>query len=45
MLTSEEIQAVQGEGLKGTKPSQRSGAGLLVAQCYFELPTATNSIV
>ncbi len=44
-LTNEEIQAVQGETLKNTKPSQRVAAGLTVSQCYFELPTAANSIV
>jgi hypothetical protein len=45
LLTKEEIQAVQGEAFKNTKPSQRVSAGLTVAQCYFELPTAANSVV
>jgi hypothetical protein len=45
LLTTEEIQAVQGETLKNTKPSQRVAAGLTVSQCYFELPTAANSVV
>jgi hypothetical protein len=45
LLTKEEIQAVQGETFKDTKPSHKSAAGLLVAQCYFELPTAANSVV
>jgi hypothetical protein len=45
MLTSEDIQAVQGEALKSAKPSERSSAGLNVSQCYFELPTTANSIV
>jgi hypothetical protein len=45
LLTKEEIQAVQGEQFKDTKPSQKSGAGVIVSQCYFELPTAVNSIV
>ncbi len=45
MLTNEDIQAVQGETIKSTKPSERSSAGLSVSQCYFELPTTSNSIV
>lgn len=45
LLTKEEIQAVQGEAFKDTKPSLKTAAGLTVGQCYFELPTAMNSIV
>ena len=45
LLTQEEILAVQGESFKDTKPSQKLAAGLSVSQCYFELPTAANSIV
>jgi hypothetical protein len=45
LLSSEDIEAVQKEGVKDTKPSEKSAAGLSVAQCYFELPTASNSIV
>jgi hypothetical protein len=45
LLTKEEIQAVQGETFKDTKPSHKLAAGLSVSQCYFELPTAANSVV
>lgn len=45
LLTKEEIQAVQGEAFTETKPSHKSAGGLSVAQCYFQLPTASNSIV
>jgi hypothetical protein len=45
LLTKEEIQAVQGEAFKDTKPSHKLATGLSVAQCYFELPTASNSVV
>lgn len=45
LLTKEETQAVQGEPFKDTKPSEHNGAGLIVSQCYFELPTSVNSIV
>jgi hypothetical protein len=45
LLTQEEILAVQGESVKDTKASHKLAAGLSVLQCYFELPTAANSIV
>jgi hypothetical protein len=45
LLTGDEVRAVQGEAFKDAKPSEKSGAGLLVSQCYFELPVAVNSIV
>jgi hypothetical protein len=45
LLTREEAQAVQGEPFKNTKPSDHTAAGLVVSQCYFELPTTVNSIV
>jgi hypothetical protein len=44
LLTSEEIQAVQGEPVKETKPSANSQGNLSVSQCYFVLPTFSNSI-
>jgi hypothetical protein len=45
LLTKEETQAVQGEPFKNTKASQQSATGMLISQCYFELPTPVNSIV
>lgn len=45
LLTADEVKAVQGEPFKSTKPSQGSGPGLSVSQCYFELPTPVNSVV
>jgi hypothetical protein len=45
LLTKEDTQAVQGEPFTNTKASQAPVAGLTVSQCYFELPTAVNSIV
>ena len=44
LLTSDEIKAVQGESLKDTKASDRASGDLIVTQCYYELPTASNSI-
>jgi hypothetical protein len=45
LLTKEETQAVQGEPFKDAKASQKSSGGLVMSQCYFELPTTVNSIV
>jgi hypothetical protein len=44
MLDSKEIQTVQGESVKETKLSGQAGGGLLVSQCFFTLPTFSNSI-
>lgn len=44
MLTSAEIQAVQQEAVKETKLSGASEGGFSVSQCFFTLPTFTNSI-
>ena len=44
MLTSEEIQSIQGERFTDTKLSENSANGLRVSQCFFTLPTFTNSI-
>ena len=45
LLTSKEIEAIQGAALKDTKPSANSQGGLAVWQCYFLLPSAADSIV
>ena len=44
LLTSEEIAAVQGEAVVGTKPSTNQGRGLAMYDCFYTLPTFTNSI-
>ena len=44
LLTSEEVAAVQGEAVVGTKPSANLGSGLAMYDCFFTLPTFTNSI-
>lgn len=44
LLTSEEIKAVQGEPTKETKLTARSDGGFSISQCFFTLPTFTNSI-
>jgi hypothetical protein len=44
LLTTEEVKAVQGEPIKETKLSARSDGGFSISQCFFSLPTFTNSI-
>ena len=44
LLTSKEIQSVQGEALKEVKSSGSKDAGFSTSQCFFTLPTFTNSI-
>jgi hypothetical protein len=44
-LTSAEIEAVQGEPVKETKPSAPpTGAGLTISQCFFRTPTFAKSV-
>jgi hypothetical protein len=44
LLTSQEIRSVQGESLKETKASSKAEGGFSISQCFFTLPTFTNSI-
>lgn len=45
LLTAEDLEAVQGEPIQEVKPSPRTENVFAVSQCYFSLPTATNSVV
>ncbi|HEX8280291.1 MAG TPA: hypothetical protein VF551_02850, partial [Chthoniobacterales bacterium] len=45
LLTSEDIQAVLGEPLKGVRPNEKIEGILKVSQCFFELPTVSQSVV
>lgn len=44
LLTSQEIESVQGEALKETKLTGQSAGGFSRSQCFFTLPTFTNSV-
>ena len=44
LLTREEIASAQGAAVTSTTPSARSDGGIAVAQCYFTLPAATDSL-
>ena len=44
LLTSDELKEVQGEALKEASRSDRQNPEFDVAQCYYLLPTAANSV-
>ena len=44
LLTSKDIESVQGEPLKGPTGSSKTANGLVTSQCYFALPTSSHSI-
>ena len=45
LLTSKELETIQGAPLQATKPSSNTQGGLTISQCYYQLPTATDSVV
>src|SRR2546425_837727 len=44
LLTSAEIEAVQGEPVKETKPSEQPGSSFLMSLCFFRTATFTKSV-
>jgi hypothetical protein len=44
LLSARQVQSIQGEPLKETKSSESSSHGFGISQCFFTLPTFTNSI-
>ena len=44
LLTTNEIAAAQGAEVTVATPSSRNDGGLAVAQCYFALPTTSDSL-
>jgi len=44
LLTSEEIESILGEQPRAMTPQMPQSSGELISQCYFALPTASNSI-
>ena len=45
LLTSDDLKAVQGEAVKEAQRSDRQDGGFIVSQCYYALPTTSNSVV
>jgi hypothetical protein len=44
LLTSAEIEAVQGEPINETKPSEQHGSSFLMSQCFFRTATFAKSV-
>jgi hypothetical protein len=44
LLSSSDIQAVQGETVSDTQGSERSNEALITSQCFYRLPTFSKSI-
>ena len=44
LIASSEIEAVQGEAVLDAKSSERKTGGFAIAQCYYTLPSHTNSV-
>ena len=44
LLTSAEIQSVQGETVRETKGSERSNGPFLISQCFYTTPTFSRSV-
>jgi hypothetical protein len=44
LLTSADIEAVQGEGLKETKRTEQASGSLFVSQCFYATNNFTNSV-
>ena len=45
LLTSDDLKEVQGEAVKEAQRSDRQDGGFIVSQCYYSLPTTSNSVV
>lgn len=45
LLTGDDLKTVQGETPKEAQRSDRQEGGFIVAQCYYALPTSSNSVV
>jgi len=45
LLTSDDLKEVQGEAVKEAQRSDRQDGGFIVSQCYYSLPTSSNSVV
>jgi len=45
LLTSDDLKGVQGEAVKEAQRSDRQDGDFIVAQCYYALPTTSNSVV
>jgi len=44
LLTSDDIQSVQGEPITETRPDRKISDGLAIAQCFYTLPSFNRSV-
>jgi hypothetical protein len=44
LLSSNDLKSIQGEPIKETKLTARADGGFAISQCFYTLPTFTNSI-
>jgi len=45
LLSSDDLKSVQGESYKEAQRSDREDRGLVISQCYYQMPNVANSIV
>jgi hypothetical protein len=45
LLSSDDLKSIQGEAYKEAQRSDREDNGLVVSQCYYQMPTMANSVV
>ena len=45
LLTPEDIEAVQGEGVKDVKGSEQTGGPLAITQCFYATPSYNKSVI
>ena len=45
LLSSDDLRSIQGEAYKEAQRSDREDGGLVISQCYYQMPNMANSIV
>jgi len=45
LLSSEDLRSIQGEAYREAQRSDREDDGLVISQCYYQMPTMANSVV
>jgi hypothetical protein len=45
LLSSDDLRSIQGEAYKEAQRSDREDKGLVISQCYYQMPTMANSVV
>jgi hypothetical protein len=45
LLSSDDLRSIQGEAYKEAQRSDREDKGLVISQCYYQMPNMANSVV